>query len=33
MNRFLDWLLGPKCERCLDRVFPNDQPLHDKDCS
>lgn len=32
MNRFLDWLLGPRCHLCWQRVYPRDQRLHDKDC-
>lgn len=33
MDKLLDWLLGPKCDRCLSRVFENDRPLHEQDCS
>lgn len=32
IQNFLDWLLGPRCPRCFDRVFPNDQPVHDINC-
>jgi hypothetical protein len=33
LDRFLDWLLGPRCERCLGRVFPADEGRHSMDCS
>lgn len=33
LDRFLDWLLGGRCERCLERVFPGDRALHDLTCS
>jgi hypothetical protein len=33
IGRFLDWLLGPKCDRCRGRVFPNDTHHHALDCS
>lgn len=33
LTRFLNWLLGPKCERCRDRVFPNDAGDHALDCT
>lgn len=32
MSRFLNWLLGPRCPRCTERVFPRDTDLHAKDC-
>lgn len=28
MMRFLDWLLGPRCGGCNERVFPRDKALH-----
>lgn len=33
LSRFLDWLLGPKCDRCRQRVFPADETRHAMDCS
>lgn len=34
MARLLDWLLGPKCDRCHStRVFPKDAKRHEMDCS
>lgn len=33
-HAFLDALLGPRCLRCLCRVFPRDQRFHDEvDCT
>ncbi len=31
--RWMDLLLGERCDRCLDRVFPRDRELHDLTCS
>jgi hypothetical protein len=33
LDRFLDWLLGARCPRCLGRVFPRDEARHELDCS
>jgi hypothetical protein len=31
-GRIKDRLLGPKCPRCFERVFANDQTWHDMEC-
>ena len=31
-DRFLNALLGPRCRRCAQRVFPNDRPTHARTC-
>jgi hypothetical protein len=30
IGRFLDWLLGPKCAFCDERVFPDDVIAHQR---
>lgn len=30
IERFLTWLLGPRCDLCGTRVYAADQPTHDR---